>query len=333
MIIRELNQQDRENPEKLKITLNPKDTFQITLEKNPLQWGQKFFPENIDLLAQNAEDKTPLAKIGVGNSEFRFNGETLKAGYIYDMELKSQKQEDFSRLWAAMSIHAEESNLSFLFCYLPKNLEILSKINPPVKPQILGTKTIYLLPTHKPMVSSKKAGHFTTKTQETKKEHSLNKGQSGKMDLFPVAPTQAFLENYLGEIQGPSHAGKAWNPNNDYSFYLDYPGGFSRVFSHISNKDLPLIKRPKPGQTLKGWFLYELDCVDQEELLGLIEGARRRARKKGISFLVVCLDGRKNIPGVIEENSWGKSIYEISFFPLTKITPSESQTYFHPIFL
>ncbi len=334
MIIRELNPRERDQPEKINFTWNPQDRFKIKLEKTPQKMSQKFFADNLELLAQDAEEKSILAKIGLGSSEFRLKGETLPAGYLYNLQLRSQRPNVFSKLWATMSVHAEESNLSFLFGYFPRQTESFSWFDAGMKPRFLGNKVLYLLPSHKRLVSSQKIGHFTPKKQGTKKEHTVNQAQSGAIDLFPASPTSSFLENYLGEVQGPSHAAKVWDPNIDFSFSLDYSADFSQTFSFILNKDLPLLKRPRAGKPLKGWFVYELDAVkEEEELLGLLEGIRRQARKRGIAFIAPCFDSQQEVPSIIEKNSWGKSIYDICFFPFTKIKTPENQTYFHPIFL
>lgn len=333
MIIRELNPREKENPEKINFTWNPEDMFKIRLEKIPQKSGQKFFSDNLDILAQDAEKKSVLAKIGLGNSEFRLKGESLQAGYLYDFQLQSQNPQVVSKLWAAMSVHAEESNLSFLFGYFPRNRENSFRFDFGVKGKLAGKKILYMLPSHKRLASSQKIGHFTPKKQKTKKEHTVNQAQSGNIDLFPASPTSSFLDNYLGEVQGPSHAAKIWDPNCDFSFSLDYTADFSQTFSFILNKALPLFKRPRAGKPIKGWFVYELDGVEEKELLGLLEGIRRQARKRGIGFIAPCFDSQQKVPSIVEENAWGKSIYDIYFFPLTKIKPPENQTYFHPIFL
>ncbi len=333
MIIREPHPGGQEKNQKIELAWNPGNVIRIHAEKSPQSWGPKYFPENLDLLAQDAEKKAVLAKIGLGNTEFRLGGETLKGGYIYDLQLQSQEPNVFSRLWSAMKVHAEESELSFLFCYFPQNLNPLSKISPPVKPRIIGGKNLYLLPVHKQLATSGKVGHFSPRNEGTKKEHTVSPSQSGKFDLFLTSPTDSFLENYMGEVQGPSHAAKVWDPNSDFSFSFDYPAHFSQVFSFILNKDLPLFKRPRPGRAAKGWFVYELDDVEDEELVGLLEGIRRRARKSGVSFITACFDSKEEVPPVIEENCWGKFAYDICFFPLKKIKKPEGRTYFHPIFL
>ncbi len=333
MIIREPRPGDREQQEKMNMTWNPADSIQIRVEKKPLDSAELFFPNHLELIARDAEENTMLASIGAGQLKLRCSGENVLGGFLYDLKIKNYRPQVFSRLWSALSIHAEEQELAFFFCYQPRNEQHHLKWDQQPQPEIIGEQIIYFLPVHRPLAHRGQAGHFTPKKEETPKEHTVNISGGGEMELFPLEIPPAFLDRYQGEVQGPSRAAKVWESGPEFQFSLHYPTAWYHLLPHLLKKELPFSRRPAPGQKVRGWLIYELEQVEASEIPGLLEGIRRKACQQGISFIAPCFNSVQDIPPSLASRAWGRVIYDICFFPLTRIKTPDKTPYFHPAFL
>ncbi len=333
MIIREPRPGDREQKEIINMPWNPGDRIQIQVEKNPLVSAESFFPNNLELIARDVDEKKVLASIGSGQFKLCFRGDNVLGGILYDLKVKNYRPQVVSRLWSALSIHAEEQELSFFFCYQPRNEQHYLKWDEHPEPEIIGEQVIYFLPVHRPLAPRGQAGHFTPKKEETPKEHTVNISGAGEMELFPLEIPPAFLDRYQGEVQGPSRAAKVWEPGPEFQFSLDYQTAWPRLLPHLLKKELPFSKRPAPGQKVRGWLIYELEQLEAREIPGILEGARLKARQQGVSFIAPCFSSAQDIPPALASRAWGQVIYDICFFPLTRIKTPDKTPYFHPAFL
>jgi len=309
--------------------------IQLVSERKDYFFRAKKFADPIFLVAEDEDEGMVLGIMGVGPVAVKLNGETRRAGLIFDWRANPLAQKGLQRfmfrLWQAAHSEITRMDLDFLFGYVKEDNERSMSIVTRYGAQIVESKDFLTMPVHARFSRHREAVDmvkFAPRLDEEQEREAVE-SRFGSLDLFPDRAqreaTQEQRKRYLfGKFSYKGSSVKVWDTSEEYTNrVLNIPRIFklARPIFRAGSKLLPLPHIPNLGEEIKVWQLFDLVLDASADLDPLLEKVRQAAVAKGIHYLVAALGAEDSEYAQLAKKAWVRPRYHLFFMPLKEGVP------------